>query len=147
MGCPQRRPRGDKQLAVVEADRDLLQFNVRLAKNRQALLDTNRIERKAFREHARIENAVTAYTRELAALLDERGFSHPLVVSEPPLDWPGGTGVLDAATVEGWLDWPDAAEWIYFVCGPIAMMDQVERTLIAKGVPPARIMSERFQYD
>jgi predicted phosphodiesterase len=86
MGCPQRRPRGDKQLAVVEADRDLLQFNVRLAKTRQALLDTNRIERKAFREHARIENAVTAYTRELAALLDERGFSQPLVVSEPPLD-------------------------------------------------------------
>ena len=84
---------------------------------------------------------------ELAALETECDFRVRHVVSEPPLDWPGGTGVLDAATVEGWLDWPDAAEWIYFVCGPIAMMDQVERTLIAKGVPPARIMSERFQYD
>jgi hypothetical protein len=30
-------------------DRDLLTLNVRLAKMRQALLDTNRIERKAFR--------------------------------------------------------------------------------------------------
>ena len=47
-------------------DRDLLSFNVRLAKMRQALLDTNRIERKAFREHARIENAAAAYARELA---------------------------------------------------------------------------------
>jgi hypothetical protein len=33
---------------------------VRLAKQRQGLLDTNRIERKAFREHARIENAAAA---------------------------------------------------------------------------------------
>ncbi len=43
-----------------EPDQELLSFNVRLAKNRQALLDTQRIERKAFREHARIENAAAA---------------------------------------------------------------------------------------
>jgi len=69
-----------------EPDQELLQFNVRLAKRQQALLDTNRIERKAFREHARIENAVTAYVRELAALLDERGFSQDWLLSEPPTD-------------------------------------------------------------
>ncbi|MCS5700789.1 hypothetical protein NZK32_17240 [Cyanobium sp. FGCU-52] len=66
-----------------DPDRELLQFNVRLAKNRQALLDAQRIERKAFREHARIENAVTAYARELGALLDERGFTQELLLSEP----------------------------------------------------------------
>jgi predicted phosphodiesterase len=65
------------------AERELLQFNVRLAKNRQALLDAQRIERKAFREHARIENAAAAYARELAALLDERGFTQELLLSEP----------------------------------------------------------------
>jgi predicted phosphodiesterase len=64
----------------------VLTFNVRLAKNRQALLDTNRIERKAFREHARIENAVAAYARELGALLDERGFTKGVKLSKPPRD-------------------------------------------------------------
>jgi len=65
------------------SERELLQFNVRLAKNRQALLDSQRIERKAFREHARIENAAAAYARELGALLDERGFTQELLLSEP----------------------------------------------------------------
>ena len=55
---------------------------MRLAKHRQALLDANRIERKAFREHARVENAAAAYARELAALLDERGFTQDLLL--PP---------------------------------------------------------------
>jgi predicted phosphodiesterase len=72
-------------------DRDLLTFNVRLAKMRQALLDTNRIERKAFREHARIENAAAAYARELAALLDERGFTREIHISSPA---PCGEAVL-----------------------------------------------------
>ncbi|MFN5194409.1 MAG: hypothetical protein ACK5E6_08280 [Cyanobacteriota bacterium] len=48
---------------------------MRLAKQRQGLVDAQRIERKAFREHARVENAVAAYTRELAVLLRQRGFS------------------------------------------------------------------------
>jgi predicted phosphodiesterase len=67
-----------------EPDHELLSFNVRLAKHRQALLDTSRIERKAFREHARVENAAAAYARELAALLDERGFTQDLLLSEAP---------------------------------------------------------------
>ena len=74
-----------------EVDHDLLQFNVRLAKNRQALVDAHRIERKAFREHARIENAAAAYARELGALLDERGFTQELLLSDPPT---GGEAVL-----------------------------------------------------
>jgi hypothetical protein len=71
---------------VPDADRELLQFNVRLAKNRQALLDTNRIERKAFLEHARIENAAAAYARELGALLDERPFTTGLTLPKVPAD-------------------------------------------------------------
>lgn len=79
-------PRCRSRRQAPEPDQELLQFNVRLAKRQQALLDTNRIERKAFREHARVENAVTAYSRELAALLDERGFSRDWLLSEPPTD-------------------------------------------------------------
>jgi hypothetical protein len=62
---------------ALEPDRELLRFNVRLAKQRQGLLDTNRIERKAFREHARVENAVGAYVRELATQLERQPFSTP----------------------------------------------------------------------
>jgi predicted phosphodiesterase len=74
-----------------DPDHELLSVNVRLAKHRQALLDANRIERKAFREHARVENAAAAYARELAALLDERGFTQDLLLSEAPT---GGEAVL-----------------------------------------------------
>ena len=77
---------GEPHASVPDADRELLQFNVRLAKNRQALLDTNRIERKAFREHARIENATAAYARELGALLDERPFTTGLNLPKVPSD-------------------------------------------------------------
>lgn len=69
------------------------------------------------------------------------------VVSEPPYEWSGGVGVIDGATVDGWLDWPDPAAWLFFVCGPTAMMDTVERALLARGVPAARIITERFKYD
>jgi predicted phosphodiesterase len=77
--------------APVGSDRELVRFNVRLAKRRQALLDQQRIERKAFREHARIENAVSAYARELGVLLDERGFTQEVLLSDPA---PGGEAVL-----------------------------------------------------
>ncbi|TCD55496.1 hypothetical protein CWE17_12010 [Synechococcus sp. BS56D] len=73
-----------KHPCVQDPDRELLQFNVRLAKARQAQADTNRIERKAFREHARVENAVTAYARELCARLEEQSFSRGLTLRSIP---------------------------------------------------------------
>ena len=41
------------------ADREVITENVRLAKQKQKNQDTNRIERKSFREHARLENGGT----------------------------------------------------------------------------------------
>lgn len=49
-------------------DKELLEQNVNLAKKNQLLQDKNRIERKAFREDARIENAVAAIGSELVSL-------------------------------------------------------------------------------
>lgn len=49
-----------------EPDKELLAENVRLAKDKQRLQDVNRIERKAFREDARVENAVAQFGKELA---------------------------------------------------------------------------------
>jgi predicted phosphodiesterase len=66
-------------------------FAIRYQLAYEDVLGAARIERKAFREHARIENAVTAYARELGALLDERGFTQELLLSEPA---GGGEAVL-----------------------------------------------------
>lgn len=51
-----------------EPDKDMLTENVRLAKDKQRLQDVQRIERKAFREQARLENAVSEFGKELTML-------------------------------------------------------------------------------
>ena len=50
------------------ADTEIVATNVRLKKQKQKLQDTNRIERKSFREQARYENAIEEYAK---ALLEE----------------------------------------------------------------------------
>lgn len=47
------------------ADPEVLESNVKLAKEKQKLQDKSRIERKSFRELARIENAIGEYIQEL----------------------------------------------------------------------------------
>lgn len=54
---------------ISKVDMDMALNTVRLAKQKQRYQDINRIERKSFREHARIENAVEVYNKELIELL------------------------------------------------------------------------------
>ena len=56
-------------------DLELVVQNVRLAKQKQSSQDLNRIERKAFREHARIENALEVYTKELKDIFKKNKLS------------------------------------------------------------------------
>lgn len=58
-------------------DPEVVEQNVHLAKRLQASQDRQRVERKAFREYARVENAVSAYANELAAILREHQFNDP----------------------------------------------------------------------
>lgn len=55
------------------ADFETIEANVKLAKANQALQDKERIANKAFREHARIENAVISYNEALLAELEQHG--------------------------------------------------------------------------
>ena len=55
---------------IWDADHDIIRENVRLSKQKQKAQDNNRIYNKAFREHARIENAVEEYTKELVTLFE-----------------------------------------------------------------------------
>ena len=60
---------------IWDADLDIVRENVRLSKQKQKAQDNNRIYNKAFREHARIENAVEEYTKELVALFEKNELS------------------------------------------------------------------------
>lgn len=55
---------GKHSLVEIE-DLEIVTANVKLAKQKQQYQDSNRIERKAFREYARLENALSAYNEEL----------------------------------------------------------------------------------
>lgn len=81
---------------------------------------------------------------ELAAMEGEMDFRVRHVLREPPYEWDGGTGTLDAATIGEWLDWRAPEDWVYCLCGPAAMIDAAEQVLAARGVPRARIMSEQL---
>lgn len=80
----------------------------------------------------------------LAARYPER-LSLRLVLDDPPADWTGGVGMLDAATVARELDALSLdGELDAYVCGPTPMMDAARVALRARGVAEARIREERF---
>jgi len=56
-------------------DVEVVRENIKLAKQKQSAQDVNRIERKAFREHARYENAITNLLFDIQALLQQKNFS------------------------------------------------------------------------
>ena len=55
---------------LVESDPEALEESVKLAKKTQRYMDINRIERKAFREKARYDNATAHYAEELLKLFE-----------------------------------------------------------------------------
>lgn len=70
-----------------------------------------------------------------------------LVLSEPPPDWTGETGLIDGPLLDRVLTDREVRDCLFVLCGPAAMMDAAETYLIAKGTPSHRILSERFDYD
>lgn len=84
---------------------------------------------------------------DLESLAQGHGTKLFHVLSEPPQDWTGYSGMVDADIVRDVFRFPEMREWLYVLCGPPAMMDVVEETLIEIGVPARQIRSERFRYD
>ena len=68
-------------------------------------------------------------------------------LSEPPENWGGEVGFIDAALIDRVFSSDEIREWIFVICGPAIMMDIVEEHLISRGTPAHRILSERFDYD
>jgi predicted phosphodiesterase len=59
---------------MFETDKSLVEQNVRYQKQKQHMMDINRIERKSFREYARVENAVSEYAKELMRIFDDNPY-------------------------------------------------------------------------
>jgi predicted ferric reductase len=65
------------------------------------------------------------------------------VLEEPPEDWTGETGFIDAGVLQRHL--PRAGiERLHLLCGPGPMIESVEAALREHGVPMQWIQSERF---
>jgi ferredoxin-NADP reductase/MOSC domain-containing protein YiiM len=87
-----------------------------------------------------------AFAREVDELLARLPDAHRVVcLTTPAPDTPHGesdlTGRLTAARLAD-LGLPLGGD--YYLCGPTAFMDDVSAALVARGVPPERVRSERF---
>lgn len=94
----------------------------------------------------RVETQIL-FRDEIEALRGELDFDVIHVLSEPPAGWNGEVGQLTPDVVGRCLHRLGDRPWLVLVCGPPAMMTSVERTLVARGISRARIVSERFKYD
>lgn len=88
----------------------------------------------------------TLFRDELDALAaDHANLNLHYVLSQPPRDWSGLRGRLDAKKLRGLLDGLDpAGQCHYFLCGPDDFMAMVEDALAGTAVDGSRIHLERF---
>jgi predicted ferric reductase len=84
---------------------------------------------------------------ELRAMQADIDLDVEFVLAEPPPGWDGRTGVIDKSLLRSVAERPDGAAWLYAICGPQAMIEAVEKTLMSLGVPGRNVISEQFYYD
>ncbi|MGI9523515.1 MAG: ferredoxin reductase family protein [Hyphomicrobiaceae bacterium] len=87
-----------------------------------------------------------ACREELKQLSSDHGTIVVHALMRPGPSWDGHVGGIDAKIVKE-LFQPEMRKWLFVLCGPDAMMELVEDSLIDLGVPPRQILSERFKYD
>ena len=66
------------------------------------------------------------------------------ILREAPDGWTGETGSVTGDVLDRHLLARDRDRWHYVLCGPPPMMEPVEQALLDRGIPLARIQSERF---
>lgn len=86
----------DKLGEFFETDAELVEQNVRYKKIQQKFMDFNRVERKAFREYARVENAVSEYAKELVKVFETNPYKTESVQHESS---DGAVGVIQISDV------------------------------------------------
>ncbi|TDE41198.1 ferredoxin reductase family protein [Antarcticimicrobium sediminis] len=84
---------------------------------------------------------------ELESIASEHGTRLTHVLSAPPKDWHGATGMVSPDLLRAHFSDPEHKRWLYVLCGPAPMLEAVEDALIELGIPSRNILSERFSYD
>ena len=84
------------------------------------------------------------YREELDALQEKLNLKVVHVLERPPEGWEGEVGYMNAAMLDRHLP-EDRMARTYFVCGPLPMMDAVERALAQLKIPVARIHTEHYE--
>ncbi|MFV8834040.1 ferric reductase-like transmembrane domain-containing protein [Aquisalimonas sp.] len=87
------------------------------------------------------------YADELDAMAGTLPLTVHHVLAEPPDGWTGHRGVPDRALLETVLPAERRTGAVYYLCGPPAMTDALEETLLSDfGVPASQVIAERFRY-
>lgn len=87
------------------------------------------------------------HAEELLALAKDLPLKIVYRLSEPPPGWPDRAGMVDDMLLRELFGFAGAGRWCYFLCGPPAMIEAAERSLLGLGIPGRQIVSERFNYD
>jgi predicted ferric reductase len=88
------------------------------------------------------------YADELRDMQSDLDLEVIQILSEPPKDWNGEVGMLEPEMLAKHSPPEDErADWLYVVCGPPPMIDEVQATLARMGVPARHVLSEKFSYD
>jgi predicted ferric reductase len=85
------------------------------------------------------------FREELAALQERLNLTLIHVLEQPPADWTGEKGFINAEVFKRHLS-PPFADHEYFICGPNVMMDAIEKTLGELDVPLWQYHSERYNF-
>ena len=85
------------------------------------------------------------FREELEALKQRLNLSVVHVLANPPPDWTGEKGFINAEMFKRHLP-PPYADHEYFICGPDMMMDAIEKALQELGVPMSKYHSERYSF-
>jgi predicted ferric reductase len=99
--------------------------------------------RPVFLFYANREWEGVAFRDEIERLKGELDLAVVHVLEQAPDDWEGETGYVTADVLSRHLP-PGFRRFQFFICGPDPMMDAAEAALIALGVPPDRVHTERF---
>src|SRR5262249_8089861 len=85
------------------------------------------------------------FREELEALEQRLNLTVVHVLVKPPAGRTGEKGFINAEVLERHLP-PPYHNHEYFICGPDAMMDAIEKTLSELGVPINKYHSERYSF-
>lgn len=85
------------------------------------------------------------FDQELERLESRLNLTNVNILTNPPGGWTGEEGFLDCDMIVRHL--PDRYKRLqYFICGPGPMLDTVEGSLTALGVPAQNLHTERFVF-